>query len=173
VLEASPSGEVSVSEYVDVEERARELGCSIPTGIALLPRNLASARSKDELIHENTVSDMRKVLREAGIAETTLEAPGERFPFALERHFDWAAPIIFVAPLVLTENPQLVTVVLKAIADHVRQWLRGVPRSLRSVKLSVVVQEKPGRYKMIEYEGPADGINDLADLVRSAQWRTK
>ena len=72
---------LKVSHYIDVRKRSQELGCNIPTSIALLPRNFEISASKEELIHESTTPTVRVLWRQNGITETPLEQPEEKFPF--------------------------------------------------------------------------------------------
>jgi hypothetical protein len=43
--------DIQVFPFVNVAERAESLGCNVPTGLALLPRNFADAECKDDLLH--------------------------------------------------------------------------------------------------------------------------
>ena len=66
VLERKETGGrrmLQVSHYIDVKKRAQELGCNIPTSIALLPRNFEISASKEELIHESTTPTVRVLWR--------------------------------------------------------------------------------------------------------------
>ena len=42
---------IVIEDYVNVEERANQLECNIPTSFALLPRNFEKVVSKNELVH--------------------------------------------------------------------------------------------------------------------------
>jgi hypothetical protein len=50
---------LQVSEYPSVGQRASELGCNIPTGIAILPSNFESAKAKGELYNASGASTVR------------------------------------------------------------------------------------------------------------------
>lgn len=45
--------DIQVSNYIDVEAKALELGYTAPTGLAILPRNFATAVSSSKLIYED------------------------------------------------------------------------------------------------------------------------
>ena len=55
---------VQVSEYLDVQKRATELGCNIPTGLAILPGNFETAESRGELFHEDSTVTIRSLWRQ-------------------------------------------------------------------------------------------------------------
>jgi len=98
---------LKVSHSIDVRKRAQELGCNIPTSIALLPRNFEISASKEELIHESTTPTVRVLWRQNGITETPLEQPEEKFPFVSEHAFEWIGPTIFYFSDVIKSKPTL------------------------------------------------------------------
>jgi len=57
-------------DYIDVPARARELGCRVPTGIALLPGNFATAVGADELRYHEVAADVRSAWRRIGLKDT-------------------------------------------------------------------------------------------------------
>lgn len=79
--------EIQESYYIDVEKRAQFLGCNVPTGLALLPRNFQEAESKTDLLHESSVPTVRILFRKNNIAETPLESEGERYAQISEKGF--------------------------------------------------------------------------------------
>ena len=155
-----------ISDYINVRKRAQELGCNIPTSIAILPRNFATAASKEELIHESTTPTVRVLWRQNSITETPLEQPEEKFPLAAEHSFEWIGPTIFISAMLLSQNQHLVTIALNIISNYLSEWFRGIPRDNRKTKLSIVIETKNGLYKKIEYEGPPDGLKDLLEVIR-------
>jgi len=157
---------LKVSHYIDVRKRAKELGCNIPTSIALLPRNFEISTSKEELIHERTAPDVRTLWRQNGITETPLEQPGEKFPFVFEHAFEWIAPTIFISSALLSQNPHLMTIALNVISNYLTEWFRGIPRDSRKVKLRIITETKSGLYEEIEYEGPPNGLKDLPGVIK-------
>src|SRR4051794_20228183 len=71
---------IDVHPFVDVKARVSELGCQVPTGLALLPRNFETAQSRDELVHDASGLSLRAAWRSEGVPETRLEPEGERWP---------------------------------------------------------------------------------------------
>jgi hypothetical protein len=111
--------DVQVSDYIDVEQKALELGYTAPTGLTILPRNFATATSANELIHEGTTPTVRTLLRQAGIQETRLEKEGEKFPCTKHEFWEWVGPIIFVSQAILTSAalPVAINVISSYIYD--------------------------------------------------------
>jgi hypothetical protein len=58
---------VECSDFINVEDRAKYLGCNVPSGIALLPSNFETAESKDKLVHESNASTVRVLFRNNNI----------------------------------------------------------------------------------------------------------
>ena len=152
--------------FVDVEEKAKALGCNIPTGIALLPRNFESAESKDALLHESNAATIRVLFRNNGIAETPLEREGERFPRISEKAFEeWVVPTIFASFALLSQNPHIISVALGVISNYLTDLFKGIPGG-RNVKLDIVVETRKKTYKRIHYEGPISGLEKAAQVAR-------
>lgn len=155
----------TVQEYVDVASRAEQLGCSIPTMIAVLPRNFSTASSKDELVHESNAATIRTILRNEGITETPLEVEGERFPFVQENDFTWIGPVLFFTAAQLLENQAIVSVSLGVVGNYLTDFFRGVTGKRRVLFDVVVEQTKTKKTVRIHYDGDVDGFVHLANSV--------
>jgi hypothetical protein len=155
-----------ISDYINVKERAVELGCNAPTGLAIIPRNFEVARSKDELVHESSTATIRVLWRQAGISETRIEMGDDRFPCVQEKAFEgWIGPIIFVGASLLSQNPYLMSVAFGVISNYLTDWFKGLPGD-KNVKLDIVIEETKGKScKRIHYEGNAEGLHDLNKIV--------
>jgi hypothetical protein len=159
---------IEVKEYVDVTQRATELGCHITTGLAVLPRNFASAASKDELLHEDTAPTVRTLWRNAGLAETPLELDGEHFPYVMERSNEWIGPIVFIGASMFSQNQHAISVSLSVIANYLTDFFRG--RANEKVKLEVVVpQSSTNKYFKITYEGYMTGLKELPAVLKEVR----
>lgn len=155
-------------KYLNVEERAKELGVNVPTGIALLPRNFESALSKDELIHESDAPTVRILFRKEGIEETPLEVEGEKYPYLSEKSFEWAGPIIFVSWALYSQNPRIVDVALGVFANYLTDFFRGVQDG-GIARFDIVRETSKGRYERYHYEGPPSGISEFAKVVHEVK----
>jgi hypothetical protein len=60
---------VETRAFVDVAVRARELGCPIPVGIALLPGNFATAASAAELRYHKAAPEVRSAWLSIGLTD--------------------------------------------------------------------------------------------------------
>src|SRR2546421_10768809 len=115
--------DIQVSDYVDVEKRALELGYKAPTGLTILPRNFDTATSPDELIHEGTTPTIRSLLRQAGIQVTRLEKEGEKIPHSARESWEWAAPILYISQWMLTNTalPTTISLISNYIYDIAKE----------------------------------------------------
>ena len=152
---------------INVKERALELGCNVPTGLAILPRNFETAKSKDDLVYQADVATIRKLWRDAEVEETKIEKEGDEFPYIIEQSFEcsWVGPTIFLG---VQLSPYLVTVALNVISNYLTDFLKGLPKSKQNVQLHVVKQSARGEgrdYTEIDYTGPPDGIKELYETI--------
>ena len=157
---------IELFDFADVEERARTLGCQIPAGIALLPRNFEQAESKDDFLHESSAPTIRILFRSNGIEETPLEGEGERFPQISEKAFrEWLGPTLFCGAALLSQNPEIISVALGVISNYLTDWFKGIPGE-KNAKLNIVVETRKRTCKRIHYEGPVSGLQELPKIVR-------
>src|SRR5437016_12799769 len=113
---------VTIEEYPDVAARAAALGCKIPTGFALLPRNFEDAETKADLLHEDTAPTVRLLFKEAEIPETRVEQDGEKFPLLQENGFEWVGPTVFIGGAVFSGNAHLIAVALSVLANYLTEY---------------------------------------------------
>lgn len=157
---------VQITEYIDVNRRALEFGCNIPSGLAFLPRNFETVTSKDELIHESTTLTLRVLWRQSEIPETKIERESDRFPCAQENYIEWIGPVIFISASILSRNPAMISVALGVISNYLTDWFKGIPRN-KNIKLDFVVEQtKTKKYKRIHYDGDVNGLKDLDKIIR-------
>jgi len=156
-----------IKSYVDVKKRIEDLGCNLPKSIAILPRNFESARTKNELIHEDTTKTVRSLWRQSGINETPIEQEGEIFPFIVEESFQWVGPLILFTSTLITQNPQLVDVSIGVISNYLTDWFKGIRNDQKKAVLDAVVEKKDGTYTRVHYEGPPEGMKELPRIIRS------
>ncbi len=158
-------------DFVNVEEKAETLGCNIPIGLALLPRNFEDAEFKDGLIHEDSVPTVRILFRQNGITETPIEYDGEKYPQISEKGFEgWIGPTIFVSFALLNQNPHILSVALGVISNYLTDIFRGIPHHQNKASLNIVVETtKKKTYKRIHYEGPISGMEQLPNIIREVR----
>ena len=158
---------IQIEDFPDVKNKAREMGCNVPETLAILPKNFISAKSKGELINEDTASTVRVLWKQAGIVETPIEKEGEKIPELVMNWFEWVGPTILFTSTLITQNPQLIDIALGVIANYLTDFFKGVPKGQKKAKLDFVEETKSGNYKRLHYEGDVEGMKDLPKIIRS------
>jgi hypothetical protein len=159
---------VETRDFVDVAARARELGCRVPDGIALLPGNFATAASAAELRYHRAASEVRSAWQRIGLEDEGPSAGSDpiivhRLSFIVsEPH----VPLVAFFGRDLRSGPaRLVTYALGAVASvlSVHPAEAGAPE----IRFDAIV-ERPGRggYACIECRGDACELVELAGTVR-------
>jgi hypothetical protein len=147
-------------DFINVQEKAKALGCNVPTGLALLPYNFENAKSKDELRHEQTVRTVRTLFNLARIKETKLELEGETYPERpFQYYMEWRGPIIFTSLAALDEDPFIFNKVMEPIRSYLRSTFLSKPEGSNAI-LDAVVEQQNKVYKRLHYEGPVYHLND-------------
>jgi len=155
---------IEVSTYPDVKERAEQLGCKVPFGIAVLPSNFATVTTRDELRYASSAMTVRTLLKEARLTETRIEPEGVRFPSQHQKAADWLGPTIFISAMLLSQNPQIVEVAIGVLSDYLADLFRGTLGSTKAT-LDVVI-DSPKGCKRVHYEGSHKGLSDVTETVR-------
>jgi len=157
-----------IENYMNVKERAFELGCNIPDGLSFLPRNFDSAKERKDLVYESSVSDIRVLFRDAGIIETRIEKQGDKYPYKQNKHFDWIGPIIFISASILSQNPDIISITEGIISNYLTDLFKGSSYSA-NIKLSYIIEKtKDKEVKRFSYEGDVTGLDKLPKIIQEA-----
>jgi hypothetical protein len=156
-----------IVEYVDVAARARELGCRVPSGIALLPGNFADAASAADFLFHEVATQVRSAWRSSGVVDT---GPCRMLGVSAADTF---GPSDENVPLTVFFGADLLRVparpVLHAIGV-VASVLLDDPSSVdaREIRFNAVVERPRSRgYLCLEYHGDACELVELAKSVRA------
>jgi hypothetical protein len=154
----------TITDYVDISRRAADLGCHDPQGMALLPVNFESAASVADLLQASEAATIRKLFVAEGLPVEDITDRNQRPPYVKNKQFEWVAPILFVSASLYSQNPTLVSLALNVLANYATEFLKGIGGA-HEVKLNIVVGSKNRVHKKIEYQGPVEGLRDLAKIV--------
>jgi hypothetical protein len=161
---------IEINDYIDVGQRASELGLKAPEGLCILPRHFASAQDVAELVHESSALDLKTLFREAGLPVTVYQPDGTKIPYVQENDITWIGPLLFVSCAALSQNPHILSVALSVIANYVTDLFKGLPQPAR-VKLSLVVETHTTKTtttvtKKIDFDGPPDKLSEINGLIK-------
>jgi hypothetical protein len=81
-----------------------------------------------------------------------------------QRAGDWFAPAILVTSLLISENPEIVSIICGVISNYVTDIFKGQKRP--NIRLTVVHKEtKSSKLTEINYTGDVDGLDKLKDTI--------
>lgn len=160
---------IEITDYLDVGQRASDLGLKAPEGACILPRGFAGAKDARELVHESSVLDLKILFREADLPITAYQPDGAKIPYLQENDITWVGPVLFFSAASISQNPHIVSVALSVIANYVTDLFKGLPPPAR-VKLSVVVETHTPKTttvtKKIDFDGPPDKLSEINGLIK-------
>jgi hypothetical protein len=175
---------VQTKDFVDVAARAREFGCRVPFGIALLPGNFSTAANAGEFCYHATTPHVRLAWRSVGLID---EGPAARdttrirscranpglCPKPAQPDPEDTGPdipsaqvplAVFFGASILSGPAHLATVALGMVASVLT--CNPSCASPREVRFDVVVERPGGGYACLEYQGDAYGLVSLVEEVR-------
>jgi hypothetical protein len=157
---------VATTDYVDVGERSRELGCRAPVGVALLPGNFATAAGAAELRYHEAAPEVRSAWRRVGLIDA---GPNSLLQQNLTRDLGPEGAdiplVVYFGRALRSCPPWFITFALGAVASVVS----GLPgqRGAAEIRLEAIVERSDcGTYARIEYSGDACELVGLAGQIR-------
>ncbi|AXW60980.1 hypothetical protein ACI2VA_12955 [Ralstonia nicotianae] len=153
-----------VRDYVSVSEKLKSLGVSTPSGLAILPGNLAEATSIDELRQHVESDTVRTLLRANKIAHFEIFDEEDQPLYLQQYGFEWFGPTLFISAGLLSQDPNVLSVTLGIITNYLYDLFKGSKDGKAS--LDVVFEHADGSCKKVHYSGPPDGLSKVAEVVR-------
>ena len=77
----------------------------------------------------------------------------------------WIGLVILFSAATITQNPEIVSITLGVISNYLTDWFRNVPKKERTARLKMVQDTKEGRYKIFDYDGPAENLGPIQDAM--------
>lgn len=160
---------IEITDYLDVEQRASDLGLKAPEGACILPRHFAHSKDAGELCHESSALDLKTLFRQADLPITVYQPDGTKIPYLQENDITWVGPVLFFSAAAIGQNPHIVSVALSVIANYVTDLFKGLPQPARA-RLSVVIETTATKTttkttKKIEFDGPPEQIPEIKALI--------
>ncbi len=134
-------------------------------GIYFIPENIFDCGETSNFIYSETTSDLRKILKKGNVQVHYLT---EDKPLLRSRKgADWFGPTLLFGLSVIVDDPHLIDIGLNLVSSYLYDFFKGKIGD-KSVKFEVVVEcKKKEEFKKITYEGPVEGIAELAKVVKS------
>jgi hypothetical protein len=168
---------VQIRDSLDVAARAREFGCRVPVGIALLPGNFSTAANAGEFCYHTATPHVRSAWQDIGLVDEGPlgTSPKSKVESPKSMTGDEQVPLVVFFGAGLLGGPAWrVTVALGMVSSVFASHSRRTGQ--REVRLDIVV-ERPRVHGCvcIEYQGDAFGIVALTREVRriwpDSQWQ--
>jgi hypothetical protein len=148
------------SEYVHVADRAAELGCAMPDGLALMPDNFHIAPSRHDLVVRAEGVALRALFEQSAIPLGSFYRAGEHPVFGHDGNLHWEAGLFVSAA-----HGHTAAQALTLIAGHLDDFFKG--RRDRQVGLALVVERRRDRTcRKLTYRGDTAGLAELAHRAR-------
>ena len=163
-MDHSPDTKTEVHDCVSLSQRLQSLGLPVPSGIAILPDNLATAKSVADLRQQVESDTVRTLFRANNIQYDEIFDENRQPPYLQQYNFEWFGPTLFISASVLSQYPNVLSVILGIISNYLYDMFRDHKESKAS--LNVIFQQADGTCKEIRYSGPADGLSEVAEVVK-------
>ena len=162
-------GSTSITEYINVRERLEELGCILDEGFVLLPINLENAESVSEFRQRAESATVKTLLKSASLPCSQIFPLAERPAYVVNHSMEWVPPTLFLTATLVSQHPDYVAIALELIADYLTTTFPRIGRK-KDIKLEIVVEkDEKGTSRKISYEGPPEGLKELAKIVTAAK----
>lgn len=160
---------IEITEYINVRKRLEEYGCNVADGFVLLPSNFESAESAKDFKQVAEAATVKTLLKSANLPYADILPLEQRPAYVVNHSMEWVPPTLFLTAALVSQHLNHVAIALELIADYLTITLPGRGKT-KNVKLQIVVEkDEQGSSKKIAYEGPADGLKDLANIVAVAR----
>ncbi|WP_146177874.1 hypothetical protein [Achromobacter mucicolens] len=156
-----------VRDYVSVSEKLKSLGISLPSELAILPSNLAMATSVDDLRQQVESDTVRTLLKSNKIVYVDIFGEDDQPPYLQQYSFEWFGPTLFVSAGLLSQNPNILSVTLGVITNYLYDLFKGSKEGKAS--LDIIFERADGSCKQIYYSGPADGLSEVAEIIKGLE----
>ena len=163
-LEQLRDPRIQVSNYPNVSSKLKELGCSPPKGIGILPKRFDTLTSTDDFAQVSLTGPVVKLLKENKIPVSIIKRGGQTLPTSHTASSGWVAPTLLVSAALWLQNPEAVSLALGVVANYLADRFKGT-----KAELDIVLPEDGSRpCKKISYKGPVEGLKELPKIIKSA-----
>lgn len=155
---------IEVRDYVSISEKLKGFGISAPNGLAILPSNLATAKSIDDLRQHVESDTVRTLLKASKIPYVEIFDEDNQPSYLQQYGYEWFGPTLFISTGLLLQDPNVLSITLGIITNYLYDLFRGAKSSKAS--LHVIIQQADGSCKEVHYSGHPDGLSNIAEIVK-------
>lgn len=155
---------VEVLNCVSISDKLNSFGISVPKGLSILPNNLATAESIDDLRQYVESDTVRTLLKAKKIPYVEIFNEDSQPPYLQQYGFEWFGPTLFVSTGLLLQEPNILSITLGIITNYLYDLFKGGKNG--KVSLDIIVQQADGSCKEVHYSGAPDGLSQIAQIVK-------
>jgi hypothetical protein len=132
--------------------------------LIIIPNNLSNKNKK--FVYSNTTTSVFKELKANDINVTLFDIDPEQIYLEEKRSIDWIVPTFFVSTSLLSQQPLLISLAINVISNYIYDTLKGEKAKINT-KMSIVIKdEEKGLLKKVDYDGPVEGLPELAAIIK-------
>ena len=126
-LEQLGDPDIETADYIDVSGRLEELGCPKldDYAIGILPEGFDTLSGTDRFAISGPTRTLVRLFKENDVPVSIAKRDGQplaRRKTASLETATWIGPTLFVSAALIYENPQVISLVLRVIADHLASF---------------------------------------------------
>lgn len=152
-----------VRDYISVIKKLEKFGADVPDGLAILPENLDTANSVNDLYQHVEADTVRTLLKTNNI-EYIEPFKEDKWPaYLLQYNIEWFGPSIFISASFISQNPHILSIILGIISNYLYDLFKSSEDD--KVSLTVIFQNEDGICKKIDYKGSQYGLDKISNIV--------
>lgn len=141
--------------------------------IVLLPNNWKQEQKETGPLYASTTISTLKLLKSKGIPAIILDQDNHNISLQDNRSVDWIVPTFLISSMLLSQNPEAVTVALGVIANYVTYIFKGLKQD-PNVQFEIVFSKpESSKAHQVRYEGPVSGISELNKVLETVHKSNK
>jgi hypothetical protein len=156
---------ISITDFINFTKQLKNIDCCKPSDFCFLPENIETAKSVNNFVFSESTPTIQKLFKKHEIPEEKIS--DNKYVYRHRHSVDLYGPIIFISYSLLTENSSLISIALNVISNYVFDYFKG-SFGTHKVKFEFVVEVEENRvYKKINYEGGAEGLKNIENIIKT------
>jgi len=153
-------------EDIELNNSLEKLSIQNISDLAFLPENLNIADNVNEFIFTESVVELNKYFQAENINIQILG--GEPKLLRSRKNADIYLPPIFIASSIISNNPNIVSIVLNIVSSYIYDNIKGkLGKKIAQIELFIEKKEK-GKYLKIDYKGDIEGLKQIEKIIKSS-----
>jgi hypothetical protein len=114
-------------------------------------------------LRRDSQDTVRKLLSNEEILVVEIGSSSDQI-YIVDESIDWIGPTIVFTASLITQNPKLVEFAISLISNYLTDLFATANK--RST-LTVIGETKSGKFRKLKFEGPANKLKELPEILRS------